>query len=63
MLTQDRSSRVALDATECLLSMADYDGLQAVIGDRLPHLIPLLIRNMRYTDEDLENLEVSMPVV
>ncbi|KAI8438824.1 hypothetical protein MSG28_011180, partial [Choristoneura fumiferana] len=51
--TQDPEEGVALEACEFWLSLAEQNVCREVLGPRLPALLPVLVRGMRYSEMDV----------
>lgn len=56
--TQDPDERVALEACEFWLSLADQPFCKEVLGSHLTQLVPVLVRGMRYSEIDIILLKV-----
>ncbi|XP_041673824.1 transportin-1-like [Drosophila eugracilis] len=51
--TQDSDELIALQATEFWLSLVDKSICKEVLAPFLPHLAPVLVRGMRYSEADI----------
>ncbi|XP_045459625.1 transportin-1 isoform X2 [Melitaea cinxia] len=56
MRTQDPQQAVALEACEFWLSLAEQNVCREMLGPRLPALLPVLVRGMRYSEMDVSLL-------
>ena len=54
--TQDSEESVALEATEFWLSLAEHPQCADLLLPHLERVVPVLVRGMRYTEEDLASL-------
>lgn len=51
--TADQDEQVAQEACEFWLNLADEESALAILGPKLPQLIPLLLQHMRYSEMDV----------
>ena len=56
--TQDPDERVALEASEFWLTLAEQTICKDVLGPHLPRLAPILVKGMRYSEIDVIILKV-----
>lgn len=56
--TQDRDEKVALEASEFWLTLAEQSICKEVLTPHLPRLAPLLVHGMRYSEIDVILLKV-----
>jgi len=54
--TQDSEESVALEATEFWLSLAEHPQCASFLLPHLERVVPVLVRGMRYTEEELASL-------